>query len=71
MLFSKSAQDKIHQLAENPGTNDEANRAAHLLQNAMNVINQVDMQDSREDHYYYYYGRYQHIVCAFSSKDRR
>lgn len=53
VLFSKSAQDKIHQLADNPGTNDEANRAAHLLLNAMNVINQVGMQDSREDRYYY------------------
>lgn len=69
MFFSKSAQDKIHQLAENPGTNDEANRAAHLLQNAMNVINQVGMQNSREDHYYY--GSYQHILFAFSSEDCR
>lgn len=41
VLFSKSAKDKIHQLAENPSTNDEAKRAALLLQNFMNVINQT------------------------------
>ncbi|CAG01776.1 unnamed protein product, partial [Tetraodon nigroviridis] len=41
VLFSKSAKDKIHQLAENPSTNDEAKRAALLLQNSVNVINET------------------------------
>lgn len=41
VLFSKSAKDKIHQLVENLSTNDEAKRAALLLQNSVNVINQV------------------------------
>lgn len=47
VLFSKSAKEKIHQLAENPSTNDEAKRAALLLLNSVNVINQVGMQNFR------------------------
>lgn len=42
VLFSKAAEEKIQQLAENPGINDEMKRAALLLQNTTNVINQVD-----------------------------
>lgn len=45
VLFSKSAKDKIHQLAENQSTDDEAKTAAHLLQNTVNVINQVGVQN--------------------------
>lgn len=51
VLFSKSAKDKIHQLAENSSTNEEAKRAALLLQNSMNVINQVRIQGFRENHH--------------------
>lgn len=43
VLFSEAAEEKIQQLAENPGTDDERKRAALLLQNTVNVINQVDM----------------------------
>lgn len=42
VLFSKAAQEKIQQLAENTGTDDERKRAALLLQNTVNVINQVE-----------------------------
>lgn len=46
VLFSKSAKDKIHQLVvENPSTNDEAKRAALLLQNSVNVINEVGISE--------------------------
>uniref|UniRef100_A0A671X0D5 Phosphoacetylglucosamine mutase n=1 Tax=Sparus aurata TaxID=8175 RepID=A0A671X0D5_SPAAU len=41
VLFSKAAQEKIQQLAENTGTDDERKRAALLLQNTVNVINQT------------------------------
>lgn len=68
VLFSKSAKDKIHQLAENPSTNDEAKRAALLLQNFMNVINQVGIQNFRENHHNI--GSWLHM-CAFSSEDCR
>lgn len=70
MVFSKSAEDQIHQLAENPSANDEAKRAARMLRNSVNVINQVRMKNSRENHHYY--GNCQHVACAFSSsKDYR
>ncbi len=42
-LFSKAAEEKIRELVENPSTDDGRKRAAVLLQNTMNVINQVDM----------------------------
>lgn len=42
VLFSKVAEEKIQQLAEDPNMNDERKRAARLLQNTINVINQVD-----------------------------
>lgn len=41
VLFSKAAEEKIQQLAENSSTNEEKKRAALLLQNTMNVINQT------------------------------
>lgn len=41
-MFSKAAEEKIQQVAENPSTDDERKRAALLLQNTINVINQVD-----------------------------
>uniref|UniRef100_A0A8C4EMD9 Phosphoacetylglucosamine mutase n=1 Tax=Dicentrarchus labrax TaxID=13489 RepID=A0A8C4EMD9_DICLA len=41
VLFSKAAEEKIQQLAENPGADDERKRAALLLQNTVNVINQT------------------------------
>lgn len=41
VLFSKTAEEKIQQLAEDPNTDDEKKRAALLLQNTINVINQV------------------------------
>ncbi|XP_019116981.2 phosphoacetylglucosamine mutase isoform X2 [Larimichthys crocea] len=41
VLFSEAAEEKIQQLAENPGTDDERKRAALLLQNTVNVINQT------------------------------
>lgn len=69
VVFSKSAEDQIHQLAEDPSANDEAKRAARMLQNSVNVINQVRMKNSRETHHYY--GSCQHVACAFSSKGYR
>lgn len=42
MLFSEAAEEMIQQLTEDPNTNDERKRAAFLLQNTVNVINQVD-----------------------------
>ncbi|XP_044232537.1 phosphoacetylglucosamine mutase [Thunnus albacares] len=41
VLFSKAAEEKIQQLAENPNTDDKRKRAALLLQNTINVINQT------------------------------
>lgn len=41
VLFSKSAEEKIQQLIENPNSDDEKKRAALLLQNTINVINQT------------------------------
>uniref|UniRef100_A0A4W6EHU3 Phosphoacetylglucosamine mutase n=1 Tax=Lates calcarifer TaxID=8187 RepID=A0A4W6EHU3_LATCA len=41
VLFSKVAEEKIQQLAEDPNMNDERKRAARLLQNTINVINQT------------------------------
>ncbi|XP_003971606.2 phosphoacetylglucosamine mutase [Takifugu rubripes] len=41
VVFSKSAEDQIHQLAEDPSANDEAKRAARMLQSSVNVINQT------------------------------
>lgn len=41
VLFSKAAEEKIQQLAENSSLIDEKKRAALLLQNTINVINQV------------------------------
>lgn len=61
VLFSKSAKDKIHQLAENPSTNDEAKRAALLLQNSVNVINEVGQQNFRENNHYN--GSWLHAFC--------
>ncbi|XP_023285980.1 phosphoacetylglucosamine mutase [Seriola lalandi dorsalis] len=40
-LFSKAAEEKIQQLTEDPNANDERKRAALLLQNTINVINQT------------------------------
>lgn len=42
VLFSEAAEEKIQQLAKNPSADDERKRAALLLQNTTNVINQVD-----------------------------
>ena len=42
MLFSKAAEEKIQQLAESTDTDEERKRAALLLQNTVNVINQVE-----------------------------
>lgn len=41
VLFSKSAEEKIQQLIENPNSDDEKKRVALLLQNTINVINQT------------------------------
>ncbi|XP_039980422.1 phosphoacetylglucosamine mutase [Xiphias gladius] len=41
VLFSKAAEERIQQLTENPNTNDERKRAALLLKNTINVINQT------------------------------
>ncbi|CAK6962165.1 phosphoacetylglucosamine mutase [Scomber scombrus] len=41
VLFSKEAEEKIQQLAKNPNTDDQRKRAALLLQNTINVINQT------------------------------
>uniref|UniRef100_A0A3Q0REP3 Phosphoacetylglucosamine mutase n=1 Tax=Amphilophus citrinellus TaxID=61819 RepID=A0A3Q0REP3_AMPCI len=41
VLFSKAAEEKIQQLAEDPNINDERKRAALLLKNTINVINQT------------------------------
>ncbi|XP_073348926.1 phosphoacetylglucosamine mutase [Pagrus major] len=41
VLFSKAAEEKIQQLADNSSTADERKRAALLLQNTVNVINQT------------------------------
>lgn len=42
VLFSEAAEEKIQQLAEDPSINNERKRAALLLQNTINVINQVN-----------------------------
>ncbi|CAJ1077160.1 phosphoacetylglucosamine mutase [Xyrichtys novacula] len=41
VLFSREAEEKIQQLAESSTTDDETKRAARLLQNTVNVINQT------------------------------
>uniref|UniRef100_UPI003AAE33F0 phosphoacetylglucosamine mutase isoform X2 n=1 Tax=Centroberyx gerrardi TaxID=166262 RepID=UPI003AAE33F0 len=41
VLFSKTAEQKIQQLAKDPNSNDERKRSALLLQNTVNLINQV------------------------------
>ncbi|XP_060908267.1 phosphoacetylglucosamine mutase [Labrus mixtus] len=41
VLFSGEAEEKIQQLAENASTDDETKRAALLLQNTVNIINQT------------------------------
>lgn len=41
VLFSTAAEEKIQQLVENSSTDDERKRAAVLLQNTVNVINQT------------------------------
>ncbi|XP_053193475.1 phosphoacetylglucosamine mutase [Scomber japonicus] len=41
VLFSKAAEEKIQQLAKNPNIDDQRKRAALLLQNTINVINQT------------------------------
>ncbi|XP_038582309.1 phosphoacetylglucosamine mutase [Micropterus salmoides] len=41
VLFSEAAEEKIQQLAKNPSADDERKRAALLLQNTTNVINQT------------------------------
>uniref|UniRef100_A0A665V7M0 Phosphoacetylglucosamine mutase n=1 Tax=Echeneis naucrates TaxID=173247 RepID=A0A665V7M0_ECHNA len=41
VLFSEVAEEKIQLLTQDPNTNDERKRAAQLLQNTINVINQV------------------------------
>uniref|UniRef100_A0A7N8YMQ5 Phosphoacetylglucosamine mutase n=1 Tax=Mastacembelus armatus TaxID=205130 RepID=A0A7N8YMQ5_9TELE len=41
VLFSKAAEEKIQHLAEDPNTDDSRKRAALLLQNTINVINQT------------------------------
>lgn len=50
VLFSKSAEEKIQQLAENPSTNEERKKAALLLQNTVNVINQVGTHTHTNTH---------------------
>uniref|UniRef100_A0A665V7M2 Phosphoacetylglucosamine mutase n=1 Tax=Echeneis naucrates TaxID=173247 RepID=A0A665V7M2_ECHNA len=41
VLFSEVAEEKIQLLTQDPNTNDERKRAAQLLQNTINVINQT------------------------------
>ncbi|KAG7454104.1 phosphoacetylglucosamine mutase [Solea senegalensis] len=41
VLFSKTAEEKIQQLTQDTNANDESKRAALLLQNTVNVINQT------------------------------
>ncbi|XP_047429113.1 phosphoacetylglucosamine mutase [Mugil cephalus] len=41
VLFSKTAEEKIQQLAEDASANDDKKRAAALLQSTINVINQT------------------------------
>uniref|UniRef100_A0A8C8H2A0 Phosphoacetylglucosamine mutase n=1 Tax=Oncorhynchus tshawytscha TaxID=74940 RepID=A0A8C8H2A0_ONCTS len=41
VLFSKAAEEKIQKLAQDSNTNDERRRAALLLQNTVNLINQT------------------------------
>lgn len=42
VLFSKAAEEKIRRQAEDPAVDDKKKRAAQLLQNTIDVINQVD-----------------------------
>lgn len=41
VLFSKTAEEKIQQLTEDLNASDDSKKAAQLLQNTINVINQV------------------------------
>ncbi|XP_008396265.1 phosphoacetylglucosamine mutase [Poecilia reticulata] len=41
VLFSDGAEEKIQQLASDTNTNDERKKAAFLLQNTINIINQT------------------------------
>lgn len=41
VLFSKSAEEKIQQLINNPNSDDEKKTAAFQLQNTINVVNQT------------------------------
>uniref|UniRef100_A0A3B3ZL75 Phosphoacetylglucosamine mutase n=2 Tax=Periophthalmus magnuspinnatus TaxID=409849 RepID=A0A3B3ZL75_9GOBI len=41
VLLSKSVEDKIQQLIDSPNSDDEKKRAALLLQNTINVVNQT------------------------------
>lgn len=41
VLFSKAAEEKIQQLAEDTNVNDKRKKAALLLRNTINVINQA------------------------------
>ncbi|XP_071375438.1 phosphoacetylglucosamine mutase [Centroberyx affinis] len=41
VLFSKTAEQKIQQLAKDPNSNDERKRSALLLQNTINLSNQT------------------------------
>ncbi|CAL9692285.1 unnamed protein product [Knipowitschia caucasica] len=41
VLFSKSAEDKVQKLFDNPNNDDEMKRAAHLLLNTIHVVNQT------------------------------
>lgn len=50
VLFSKVAEEKIKELLENPSTDEKRKRAAVLLQNTMNVINQVDTHTNTLTH---------------------
>lgn len=42
VLFSEAAEEKIRLLAEDPNIKDEKKKAALLLQNTIDVINQVE-----------------------------
>lgn len=48
VLFSVGAEEKIQQLANDPNINDERKKAAFLLQNTIDIINQVHIHHYTE-----------------------
>lgn len=68
VLFSKSAEEKIQQLAENPSTDDDRKKVALLLQNSVNVINQVGTHTNKHwsiKTQQQYYDTHTVLICDF------